>query len=33
MLTINFSPTVKQLKAWNYLHDDITTEVFYGGAA
>ena len=32
-LEINFVPSAKQLKAWNFLADSITTEIGYGGAA
>jgi phage terminase large subunit len=31
--TINFKPTAKQFEALQYLMDDITTEVLYGGSA
>lgn len=33
MTEINFSPSLKQFKAWEYLNDDHTTEIGYGGAA
>ncbi|MBP7540368.1 MAG: terminase family protein [Saprospiraceae bacterium] len=33
MTEINFSPSAKQWQAWEYLNDDITTEIGYGGAA
>lgn len=32
-ITINFSPSVKQDKAWEYLMDDETLFIGYGGAA
>lgn len=33
MSIISFSPSPKQFMAWEYLTDDITTEIGYGGAA
>ena len=32
-MEINFKPSKKQFEAWEYLTDDITTEIGYGGAA
>lgn len=31
-MEINFSPLKKQWLAWNYLNDNETTEVLYGGS-
>lgn len=33
METVNFKPSEKQFLAWQYLNDNITTEIGYGGAA
>jgi len=33
MSIIKFEPSPKQFTAWEYLNDDITTEIGYGGAA
>lgn len=33
MITIQFKPTKKQFKAWNYLTDSKTNEILYGGGA
>lgn len=33
MSEISFKPSPKQFTAWEYLNDDITTEIGYGGAA
>lgn len=33
MSIISFSPSPKQFSAWEYLNDNITTEIGYGGAA
>ena len=32
-VVIDFSPTVKQDKAWKILHDSTTNILYYGGAA
>ena len=32
-MEIQFKPSNKQFQAWEYLNDDITTEIGYGGAA
>lgn len=32
-MDIKFKPTKKQYEAWEYLNDDITTEVLFGGSA
>lgn len=32
-MEVNFKPSKKQFTAWEYLNDDITTEIGYGGAA
>lgn len=32
-ININFTPSVKQYKAWEYLFDDTTNFIGYGGAA
>lgn len=32
-LQITFSPTIKQDLAWNYLTDQVTTELLFGGGA
>jgi phage terminase large subunit len=32
-LNINFTPTKKQHQAWEYLHDDNTSEILFGGSA
>jgi len=32
-LEINFKPTVKQHLAWEYLHDNKTSEILFGGSA
>lgn len=32
-MEINFKPSKKQFEAWEYLNDDITTELGYGGGA
>jgi hypothetical protein len=33
MKTLQFKPTIKQFKAWEFLTDNITTELGFGGAA
>jgi len=32
-MKIDFKPTIKQHKAWDYLHDDTTSEILFGGSA
>ena len=32
-MKINFIPTIKQDEAWEYLHDDKTSEILFGGSA
>ncbi len=32
-MEINFNPTPKQHKAWEYLHDNETSEILFGGSA
>ena len=32
-MEINFIPTDKQHRAWEYLHDDKTSEILFGGSA
>ena len=32
-MNITFTPTVKQDKTWEYLHDTTTVSVLYGGSA
>jgi len=32
-MVINFKPTKKQFQTWEYLNDDTTTEILFGGAA
>lgn len=32
-MEIDFKPTKKQDKAWQYLHDDTTSEILFGGSA
>jgi len=33
VLRIQLNPTIKQDKAWEYLHDNVTTELLFGGGA
>src|SRR3990167_6289252 len=32
-MEINWKPSIKQAQAWEYLNDNETTELFFGGAA
>ena len=32
-MKINFKPTIKQHQAWEYLHDEDTSEILFGGSA
>ena len=32
-MEISFKPTIKQHQAWEYLHDEMTSEILFGGSA
>ena len=32
-MNINFTPTIKQHQAWEYLHDETSSEILFGGSA
>ena len=32
-MEIDFKPTIKQHEAWDYLHDEKSSEILFGGSA
>lgn len=32
-MKIDFTPTIKQHQAWGYLHDEVSSEILFGGSA